>query len=142
MPNRTWKQAERRGAREFGTQRNSLSGGNSKVTRSDSLHPTLYIEQKYARKHAVWTLYDETLPKARAEQKTPVLLLHRKGSPGFLVVCHTQDLEEVCRAWLGAHQGLPRILAGSLDISDHTPFPPEKEVPEGLPRRRRKKKLV
>jgi hypothetical protein len=95
MADKSWKQAERRGAAAFGTVRNSLSGGNSKLTRSDTLHRTLYIEQKYGKRHAVWTLYDDTRKKSKREQKLPVLLIHRTGSPGFLVVCHIDHLIRV-----------------------------------------------
>lgn len=40
------KTQERRVARFFGTERTPLSGGASRHTRSDTLHPTLYLEVK------------------------------------------------------------------------------------------------
>ena len=42
------KTQERRVARFFGTERTPLSGGASRHTRSDTLHPKLYIEVKSA----------------------------------------------------------------------------------------------
>ena len=46
MTDKRWKAFERRVARAFGCERTPLSGGNSKHTRADVLHPTLYIECK------------------------------------------------------------------------------------------------
>ncbi len=42
------KTQERRVARFFGVERTPLSGGASRHTRSDTLHPTLYVEVKSA----------------------------------------------------------------------------------------------
>jgi hypothetical protein len=46
----TWKNFERVVAALFGTKRTSLSGGNSKITRSDTMHPYLFIECKTRNK--------------------------------------------------------------------------------------------
>lgn len=82
----------------FGTERTPLSGGNSKHSRSDTLSKFLYIENKYGKRHAIWKLYDETKPKALAEDKPPILTTFRKGSPGFLITIHSSDFEEVLKA--------------------------------------------
>jgi hypothetical protein len=46
MSDKSWKQFERRVADYFHGQRNPLSGGNSKQTRADIIHPKLFIECK------------------------------------------------------------------------------------------------
>lgn len=43
---KNWKNFERKIAKIFNTQRTALSGSNSKITSSDTLHPELYIEIK------------------------------------------------------------------------------------------------
>jgi hypothetical protein len=88
----TSKAAERRVAEVFGTRRTPLSGSNSGHTASDSLHPALFLEVKQRLRFAAWTLWDSTKKLARKEKKLPVLALDRVGSPGFLVVVHSDDL--------------------------------------------------
>ena len=88
----TWKKAERRIARLFGAERNALSGGNGKVSRSDTDHPHLFIEAKLRAKSPTWNLFLATQQLARKEGKLPVLALLRKGSPGALLVIHQDDL--------------------------------------------------
>lgn len=87
----TWKQAEGRIAKFFGSERTPLSGGNSKHTRSDSLHPDIFIETKYRAVHAVRTLYDETKKLAKLEGKVPMVCLVDKNRPGWLIVVHSDD---------------------------------------------------
>lgn len=48
-PPQTWKKVELRIARAFGTTRTPLSGGASKHTRSDTLHPFIYCEIKHGK---------------------------------------------------------------------------------------------
>lgn len=91
----TWKAAERRVAGFFGTQRTALSGGNSKITRSDSMHKKLFIEAKLRVKHAVVSLWRETKVLAEKEGKIPVICLNEKGKEGFWIMCHSSDF---CRA--------------------------------------------
>jgi hypothetical protein len=159
MPNKVWKQAERRGAASFGTKRNSLSGGASKMTRSDTIHPRLYIEQKYAARNATWTLWDDTAEKAAKEnaapfewelyssrkraggkpqKKRPLILLHRKRSKGFLVVVHIDDLPEVAREWFRANGGFLGTLAGDPDLCGK----PQIQSDQNPLKQRKKKKLV
>ncbi len=66
---KAWKAFERRVAAFFKTERNALSGGNSKLTRSDTLHPELFIECKQRKRFAVIRLWDETKRLADAERK-------------------------------------------------------------------------
>ena len=96
MSDKAWKAFERRVAEYFGSERTPLSGGNSKVTRSDTFHPTLFIEAKQAVRHAVWTLHDKTKALARLESKTPLLVLSRKGSPGFMICIHSDNFDLIC----------------------------------------------
>jgi hypothetical protein len=61
------KAHERRVARWFGTERTPLSGGASRHTRSDTLHPKLYIEVKGAAGPGgtngwLWRWLDKLMP--------------------------------------------------------------------------------
>ena len=89
---KSWKQFERRVARFFNTERNALSGGNAKLTRSDTLHPTLFIECKQRQRFAAIRLWDETHQLATKESKTPVICLSEKNRPGFWILVHSDDL--------------------------------------------------
>lgn len=95
MADKAWKQFERRVAAFFQTTRNALSGGNSKLTRSDSLHATLFIECKQRKKHSAVSLWDETKNLASAEKKIPVVVLSEKNRQGFWVLVHSTDLKAV-----------------------------------------------
>lgn len=87
----TWKKAEGKVAKFFGSTRTPLSGGNSKITRSDSLHPSIYIENKYREKHAILKLYDDTAEKAKKEGKLPIITLEEKGRSGFWMILKSED---------------------------------------------------
>lgn len=97
MSDKDWKVAERRMARFFGSVRNSLSGGSSKLTRSDSIHKKLFVECKLTKESAVWSLWERTKIKAQQENKTPVLCIQKKNRKGFLVIAHTTDFDEVAQ---------------------------------------------
>lgn len=86
MPNAPWKQHERRMAKSLGTKRTPLSGGNSGVTRSDTLHKELYIECKSTSRSPTCALFRQTRSLARAENKLCVLALHQKGTHGSVAV--------------------------------------------------------
>lgn len=90
----TWKAFERVVAKFFGSTRTALSGGNSKITRSDSLHPDLFIECKYRATNALHTLFKDTEKKARIERKLPVVCTKAKGEQGFLITIHSDDFKE------------------------------------------------
>jgi hypothetical protein len=91
----TWKQFERRVAWFFGGQRVPLSGGNSGHTRADVMGVDgLFIEAKLRAKSALWTLYENTKELAKAEGKIPVCVIGKKFSKGFLIVVHSDDLDE------------------------------------------------
>ena len=92
---KTWKAIERKVAKWFGSERTPLSGGNSKQTRSDSLHDILYIEVKYRVRHSAVALWRDTAAKANRENKIPVCCLCERGKEGFWLVIHSEDLLEV-----------------------------------------------
>jgi hypothetical protein len=65
MADKRWKEFERRVARAFGTERTPLSGGNSKHTHSDTLHPELYIECKSNFQHPLLREWGKHKARAR-----------------------------------------------------------------------------
>jgi len=89
---KTWKAVERRVARFFNTERTPLSGGNGKITRSDTLHPNLFIECKYRVRHAVISLWRDTAEKAKVENKIPVVALAEKNKEGIWFMVHSKDI--------------------------------------------------
>ncbi len=92
---RTWKKRESDVANFFQGQRTPLSGGNSKVTRSDVIHDNLLIECKLKKKHTAISLWDATNVLAKKEGKTPVIALCEKARPGFWIMVHSSDLEKL-----------------------------------------------
>ena len=92
---RTWKKRESNVANFFQGERTPLSGGNSKITRSDVIHDELYIECKLKKKHSVISLWDATAELAKKEGKTPVIALCEKQRPGFWIMVHSNDLEKL-----------------------------------------------
>jgi hypothetical protein len=97
------KRREADAAQPFGAERQPLSGssGRADLTASDSTHGKLFIEVKVQAASAVRTLWEKTRDRARAEGKTPVLMLYSKSKPGGLVVCHTADLAKVAAELAG-----------------------------------------
>lgn len=91
----TWKKGEQRVGRHFGSKRTPLSGGNSGITASDTLHDRLFIEVKLRAKHYAVQLWNKVAKKAVREKKTPVVVLQEKGRKGFWLVVHSSDLEKV-----------------------------------------------
>ena len=81
----------------FSAKRNPLSGGNSGHTRSDSLHPKLFIECKINKRSALWTLFNKTKKLAESEKKTPVLAIGLKNHEGFLLVTHINDCKKILK---------------------------------------------
>ena len=95
MSDKTWKANERKVSDFFGTTRTPLSGGNGKQTRSDTLHPRLFVECKYRQRHSAVNLWKETLEKAQKEHKIPVVCLCEKRKEGFWILVHSGDLEDL-----------------------------------------------
>jgi hypothetical protein len=98
-----WKRNEACVAKDFGTERTPLSGGNSRITRSDTLHKRLFIDSKRRKSHAVLKTFREIIPMARKEKKIPVLVLVEPKYQGYYVVVRSKDLEafakEVEKSW-------------------------------------------
>jgi len=95
MSDKPWKQFERFIAGIFTSTRNALSGGNSKMTRSDSLHPNLFISCKYTRNNhrMLRDLLHEEREKADAEKKTAVLFIGEfDDRQNAMVILHLKDL--------------------------------------------------
>jgi len=86
MPDKPWKAFERRIAKSLGTERTPLSGIASKHTRSDTLHPILYVECKNTAESATCKLFRQTRIRAGAENKRPVIALHWKWHDGTCAV--------------------------------------------------------
>tara|TARA_Y100000310_G_scaffold307154_1_gene349004 strand:- start:98 stop:460 length:363 start_codon:yes stop_codon:yes gene_type:complete len=115
MSSKRWKQVEAIFARAFGSQRTPLSGGNSKITRSDSMHPTLFLEVKQRANPAVMNLYEKTVELAKLEGKIPVLGIHRKGSRTWLLVCNLQDLKRIAAEYKGVEHARTNRLGKTCE---------------------------
>jgi hypothetical protein len=74
----TWKKRESKIAKDFGTQRNPLSGSMSGHSSSDSLSNTFYLESKLRAKPPGWNLFLDTRDKAKLEKKIPIVVLSKK----------------------------------------------------------------
>lgn len=101
MADSPWKVFERYISGIFRTTRNALSGGNSKVTRSDSLHPKLFISCKYTRNNhkTLRTLVAEEREKARKENKTAICVIGEfDDRANAIVVIHLKDIHTFCQA--------------------------------------------
>ena len=98
MVQKSWKTVERRIARFFGTERNPLSGRNSKHTASDTLHSKYYIEVKHRKTWAVFNLFNLVRNLASEEHKIPILALQEKNKKGFLICVHSDHWEYIVDA--------------------------------------------
>jgi hypothetical protein len=108
MSNPLWKARERQAAKFFGSERNPLSGGMSKHTRSDSLHEILFIEHKHSIRHAIISVWKKAKSLAKKESKIPVVTLSVKGEDGFWVLVHSSDLVAVANQRTLILQGEPK----------------------------------
>ncbi len=95
MHKNTWKGGERRIARMFKTERTPLSGGNSRHTSSDSLHPRLFVEVKHRKKYPLEKLVNKTLFEAKIENKIPLIVFLKSNSSEPLVLCRLKDIKEI-----------------------------------------------
>lgn len=109
-----FKKRERLVARAFGTVRTPLSGSHSRHTRSDTLHPALFIETKLRSRSPVNRWFAKVESLAAAEGKTPVLCMALKNHEGFLVVCRPGDLAAVA-SWVKESGLEPEPDAGSTE---------------------------
>ena len=93
MADTAWKQGERRIAAYFGTLRTSLSGGNSKITRSDTMHDKLFIEAKQRFKHPIIKSWDAA--KKAAKGRIPAVVLMLEGETDIWIMAHSDHLVKV-----------------------------------------------
>jgi hypothetical protein len=96
---KTWKKLEQKVARMRNTERTPLSGGNSKMTRSDTLDDTFFIECKLRANPSIWKLYEETEALAKKENKIPVVVIKKKGQRDELFVINDKYLKEFIEKW-------------------------------------------
>ena len=83
------KTDERRLGKYFGVGRTPLSGGNSGHTRSDTLHPRLYLEAKGSEDMRLFSLFN----KCREQTKTcPMLVLSEDQFGPVLLCINSMDL--------------------------------------------------
>ena len=92
MSDKAWKRDERKIARFFGCLRTPLSGGSSRHTRSDTLHPLLFIEVKRRKRHALLNVFHKAKALALKENKIPVVTVTEHGKKGFWLLVHCDDL--------------------------------------------------
>jgi hypothetical protein len=91
---KAWKRDERKVAKFFGTNRNPLSGSQSRHTASDTLHSQLYIEVKRRKAHSIAAWWRKAKIEADKEDKIPVVAISEYGRKGFWVLVHVDDLAE------------------------------------------------
>ena len=96
---KTWKKLEQKVARLRGTERTPLSGGNGKLTRSDTLDTTFFIECKLRKAPAIWNLYESIEALAIKENKIPVLVIKKKGKHGELFIINDKYLQAFIEKW-------------------------------------------
>lgn len=92
MSDKRWKAVEREIAKYFGTRRTPLSGSNAGGTKSDTLHPKLFIETKHRKSFGLWKLYQSIVGKANQEGKLPLVAIKQKGGLGFLLLINPNDV--------------------------------------------------
>ena len=88
MPSHTWKDVERRIAVAFGSKRVVCSGVRGE---GDVEHDKLYIEVKHRAKIPFYTVWKETVKRAKKEEKQPIVIIHEKGSQTMLVMLDFDD---------------------------------------------------
>lgn len=94
MPEKQWKQLERRIAKFFHTYRTPLSGGNSRITESDTLHNKFFLEIKSRKALPFLKLFrEEIMPKAKKEKKIPILVIHETKHSDDLCFIRLKDLK-------------------------------------------------
>ncbi len=91
----TWKKLESRIAHKFGTERTPLSGGNSRITQSDTLSSRYFIEIKLRATLPFWKEFLDAKQKAKKEGKRPLLAFHKKGYKGVIIMLDLDDFLEI-----------------------------------------------
>ena len=91
---KTWKVFEREVARFFGSTRTPLSGGNGKQTRSDTLHPVLFIECKYRKSFPIVRMYLNELKKEQYNHKIYLSYCGITAIPSYLLKDYIDNFEK------------------------------------------------
>lgn len=108
---KTWKRREAQAAKLLGTTRRPLSGGGRSESLDDCEHPTLWIEQKHRKSHAVisiWRDAEETRQRAAKRgdgRGRTIVTLTEARRPGVFLLLRLDQFPEV--AALLAVQGAP-----------------------------------
>lgn len=74
VPEKAWKRAERRVAEALGGERTPLSGGASKHTRGDIIHPDLYVEVKRRKDSKMYEDLQSLGQRARRYGRAPLIV--------------------------------------------------------------------
>lgn len=84
MNNKGWKVNDLEVAKDHGVERTPLSGGNSKITRGDIIHPLLYVECKTTKNSLTISesLILDTIEKAKVENKIPIVVKTKRQGSG------------------------------------------------------------
>jgi hypothetical protein len=89
--------------------------GRRDQTRSDSVHPRVFIECKLRQSHSAITLWDEVADKANDEHKTPIVCLMEKSRPGRWWLLRSPDIRALVVEWLAAKsEEYVRDVLGSI----------------------------
>lgn len=128
---KSWKAFERHCAGLLDTVRTPLSGGMSgHGTRSDTLHPKVFLEAKHTKgvKSAFFTLWENTKKLAKREGKIPAVAMRKKGTRVSTLTLPLELGMEALRLYL-AYQNQPKLPLVDLGADKVVP-PREPRKPE------------
>lgn len=91
-----WKRHETKTARILGGRRVPGSGAYNYHTTGDVEHASLYIECKYRKEMAVFSMFRRAAQNAKVEGKLPVLVLKEANHQGALVVITLELFAQIC----------------------------------------------
>jgi len=100
----TWKSAEREVAtfiNPLDGRRTPLSGINSGVTHADCMNVgNLFVEVKYRKSFALWTLYSDTASLAKKESKVPIVVIKEKSKSGFIFLIKNNFIDTFVQSYI------------------------------------------
>lgn len=113
---KTWKSRETKVARLFGSTRTPLSGRNSKHTSSDTLHSSLFVEQKHRKSHPIVKCWDEI---HEADGIPSIVVLSERESEEEIrwVMFRTTEIDEILEYLPENIDGLDDILHSGAHIN-------------------------
>lgn len=76
--------------------------GREDQTKSDSIHPTIFLECKLRPSHGPITVWRDAAEKAKQEKKTPLVCLMEKNRRGRWWLLHSSDVRTLVIEWLVA----------------------------------------